>query len=295
MGKLFAAYSDAKWMLVDIPIGLPFEDNKTRSCDSHARKVLSPKRHSSVFSPPCRETLSAANYEDACNVNQMVTGRKITIMAFHLIPKIREVDGLLHDNAMARNIIRESHPEVCFWALAGYDPMDQYKKSKEGLAERLTLLNEHFPKSAAIYKAALDRYPRKRVARDDILDALVLAVTASLLGESEATFPEHPDKDLSGLPMEIVYAIPEKPKQEIKVREDNLTIVNELERLYPGKNVKPPSIDSTYSIIDSDGEKYLQIDTYGPSSQSNFAKTGQSIRFTPEAIKQLKTIIDSEL
>ena len=244
--SLFSAYSEAKRILIDIPIGLPFEDIKARACDVRARKVLSPKRHNSVFSPPCRNALPASSYEKACEINQRVTGRKITIMAFHLIQKIREVDALLKDNAKARILIRESHPEVCFWALAGYDPMDHYKKSEDGLAERLALLKQHFPKSGAIYKAALGRYPRKQVARDDILDALALSITASLLAENEATLPENPDKDVIGLPMEIVYAIPEKAKQEVKIQADNTVIVNKLDRLEPGKDTEYGNANCTY-------------------------------------------------
>jgi predicted RNase H-like nuclease len=206
---LFQAYSDAKYILIDIPIGLPSEAREIRSCDTEARKVLKPKRHNSVFSPPCREALPVSTYEAACRINKKITGRKISRQAYHVSQKIREVDNLLNRNFEARKIIRETHPEVCFWALAGSKPMDHYKKTPEGLKERLGLLKKHFSRASAIYKAALDRYLRKEVGRDDILDALTVAVTASQLdGKYEATLPQYPEKDTLGLPMEMVYAMP---------------------------------------------------------------------------------------
>jgi predicted RNase H-like nuclease len=139
---LFQAYSDAKYILIDIPIGLPSEAKKIRTCDTEARKVLKPKRHNSVFSPPCREALSVATYLEACRINQEVLDRKISIMAYHISKKIQEVDDLLSRLPDARKIIRETHPEICFWALTGSKPMDHYKKTPEGMKERLGLLKK---------------------------------------------------------------------------------------------------------------------------------------------------------
>jgi hypothetical protein len=51
-------------------------------------------------------------------------------------------------------------------------------------------------------------------------------------------------------------------------------------------------VDATYSIVISkNSEKFLQIDTYGSSDRQEQAKKSQSIRFSPEAIKQLKEIL----
>jgi predicted RNase H-like nuclease len=209
--RLFNAYSDARSILIDIPIGLPFEGKPSRNCDTQARQALKPKRRNSVFSPPCREALAASSYDEACRINQKITGRKITIFAYHLIPKIREVDSLMQKNPKALSIIRESHPEICFWALAGCNPMEHYKKTPQGLRERLGLLKKQFPRASAIYKAALDRYLRKEVGRDDILDALAVAITALRRKDNGASLPPYADKDALGLPMQMVYAKPEDP------------------------------------------------------------------------------------
>jgi len=109
--QLFQAYSDAKYILIDIPIGLPSEAKEIRTCDTEARKVLKPKRHNSVFSPPCREALSTTTYSDACRVNQRVLGRKISHQTYHISQKIREVDTLLSHLSKARKKVRETHPD----------------------------------------------------------------------------------------------------------------------------------------------------------------------------------------
>ena len=51
-------------------------------------------------------------------------------------------------------------------------------------------------------------------------------------------------------------------------------------------------MDCTYSVFeDGKGNKYLQIDTYGSKSRKIPGKKSQSIRFSPEAIEQLKEIL----
>jgi predicted RNase H-like nuclease len=46
---------------------------------------------------------------------------------------------------------------------------------------------------------------RKELAKDDILDAISLAITASSQSETLMTIPEEPRKDENKLPMEIVF------------------------------------------------------------------------------------------
>lgn len=212
--KLFNVYSVAKSILIDIPIGLPTTGNEDRSCDKEARKVLSPKRHNSIFSPPCREAFNADSFTRACQINKEILGKGVNQQTHHIIKKIKEVDDFLSRYPVAKKIVRETHPEVCFWALACYKPMAHAKKSPKGVDERLELLTQHYPPSSSIFKAAFDRYPLKEVARDDILDALALAITAFQLEGREATLPERPERDNLGLPMEMVYVHPECSKGE---------------------------------------------------------------------------------
>jgi predicted RNase H-like nuclease len=202
--ELWRANRKGTLLLADIPIGLPSEKAPIRACDRIARKLLGPRR-SSVFSPPCRQALSQATYAAACDINAAVTGRKISKQTWNIAPRIREVEDLVQGHPEARADIRECHPEICFYGLNHGRPMEHYKKTKDGLQFRLELLTAHFEQSRAVFKAAGDRFLRKEVAQDDIVDALVAAVTGFLSKGDPATFPDPPEKDELGLPMEMVY------------------------------------------------------------------------------------------
>jgi predicted RNase H-like nuclease len=203
--ELWQAHKRDSLILVDIPIGLPSSKNPSRQCDTEARRFLSPRRHSSVFSPPCRETLYQGSYEAACRVNRDVTGRGISRQAWNISFKIREVDNLLQDHPKAGNAIRECHPEVCLCGLNGRQPMKHYKKKVAGQEERLELLKQYYDKSKVVFKAAVDQFMRKEVARDDIVDALAAAVTGFLSNGDLSTLSEFPEQDKRGRPMEMVY------------------------------------------------------------------------------------------
>jgi predicted RNase H-like nuclease len=162
-GQLFSAYSAARSILVDIPVGLPFEGIRNRTCDREARRVLGPKRAGAVFSPPCRAALRANDYSEASGINREVLGKGISQQTYYIMKKIKEVDDFLNRHPEVRKTVRETHPEICFWALAGHRPMRHKKKSPEGAEERLELLKRHFARSNAVYLAAVDRYLRKDV------------------------------------------------------------------------------------------------------------------------------------
>ena len=49
--------------------------------------------------------------------------------------------------------------------------------------------------------------------------------------------------------------------------------------------------ECTYTIVNAAGGPYLQIDTYGSRQRRIPGKKSQSIRFAPEAVEQLKTIL----
>ena len=208
-GELVDYYDDAKLILVDIPIGLP-EAPGGRECDSKARKVLGDRR-SSVFSAPTRQTVvqaanSPGDYECANAMERAVAEKGISKQAFAIAPKIAELDSLLlsrDPNTTPK--VREVHPEVCFWALNKREPMKHQKKIKKGRDERMGVLDCKEPRTKAFYKEALTQFPRKCVARDDILDALVAAVTARCGHGRLRTIPEWPPTDCKGLPMEMVY------------------------------------------------------------------------------------------
>lgn len=199
------ALRQAGLVLVDIPIGLPGAGRPARDCDVAARRAISP-RGSTIFPAPSRAALDAPDYAGACAANRSETGRGISRQCWNIVPKIHEVDRFLQ-RADGHPPIREMHPEVAFWALNGGVPLMTKKKSRDGLEERLAVLGRYWPEVRAGFAACEAAYRRKDVARDDIVDAMVGAVTARLR-PGLATFPERPARDAAGLPMEIVYARP---------------------------------------------------------------------------------------
>ncbi len=207
--SLWQSCSDAAVIFIDIPIGLPNRDIPVRACDQEARALLGPGKASSVFPAPSRQALPAATHEQACHLNRAEVGRGVSLQCFHIRQRIREVDELLRTEPAARQRLREVHPEVCFLALNGGRPMQHRKKTPRGYAARLCLLKRLLPQTEGIVDGALDQWFRKEVAKDDILDALVAAVTA-LEPEKLASLPAQPSRDAFGLPMEIVYRLSER-------------------------------------------------------------------------------------
>lgn len=187
-------------LAVDMPIGLlTVPQPGGRVCDRLARQVLG-RRASSVFTPPIRRLLNATNYAQ-------VRHRGLTIQAFHILPKIRQVDRVLTPALQQR--VYEAHPELAFYALAG-QPMRERKKVVAGREERLQALEQASTSLMANIRQAvtqaLQHYPRSQVAPDDLLDAYVLVHTAwRILHRQAICLPSPPPCDARGLRMEIWY------------------------------------------------------------------------------------------
>ena len=115
--------------LIDIPVGLP--KTEPRLCDRLARQKLGPRR-SSVFSPPCREALYAKDYREACQINETLLGKKLSIQAWNICPKIREADMLFQNHEGVIPLWREAHPELTFHVFNKENSLKHSKKSLEG-------------------------------------------------------------------------------------------------------------------------------------------------------------------
>ncbi len=191
-------------IFLDIPIGLRDQSGEGRGCDVEARKLLGPGRSSSVFNAPIRAILDDTSYASANEKSKQLAGKGLSQQSFAIVPKIREIDRLMGSSERARSLIREVHPEVCFYGLADRQAMKYAKKTREGLQERLAILTGYHPEAAQFVQQSLSAYLRKDVAADDILDALVCAITASM-PEKWRTVPESPEIASTGLPMEMVY------------------------------------------------------------------------------------------
>jgi len=185
--------------LIDIPIGL--SDHSERACDIEARRILKPKRHSSVFLTPVRAAAYAESYEEACRINFAATGKKISKQAWNILPKVREIDTFKRD--FPGVALREAHPEVCFRALNGKTACSHNKKTPAGISERLGILERTLPGISQNITAYADANLKKHVSFDDIIDAAVLALTATRPDRLLAL--GHGEKDQAGIPMEIVY------------------------------------------------------------------------------------------
>lgn len=216
--ELLAALPSDAIVAVDMPIGLPEVSGRGgRGPEALVRPLLG-ERQSSVFAIPSR----AAVYADTAAFSTMeawyeahrrasavaaVTSdppRGVSIQAFGIFAKIREIDGLLTDRPDLRPRIFESHPEVAFWRLNDGRPMRLPKKIKgavnpAGMEERRILLACHGYK-----RAFLDQAPPKGAAADDFLDAAAMLLIAGRIALGEAIpYPNPPLVDGRGIPVAI--------------------------------------------------------------------------------------------
>lgn len=203
VSSVCGAFGDAASVLIDIPIGLPRD--RPRDCDIEARRLLAPRRSSSVFPVPCRGAVYAPDYRSACELNRRLIGKAITKQTWNICPKIREVDTYLRTRSASVPPLRESHPELCFWSLADRTPMRHSKRTDEGYAERLALLVERTPSAPELVRRLLARHRRAELARDDVVDALVLAVSALTPPERLDSVPQTAVYDGEGMTQEIVF------------------------------------------------------------------------------------------
>ena len=203
--SLVKAPGDFELLLVDIPIGLKDSGFEERLCDIQARKTLPPGLKSSVFGAPCRKAVYQDDYQKASRANFELTGKKLSRQAWGIVRKIRDVDSFMRNyhHEYARKI-RESHPEICFHKISS-GKISSPKKTDKGIEERKEILQEVLPETIEVISYILAKYTPGQVKTDDVLDALVLAIT-SMNFRKLFTLPETPEIDSCGLPMEIVYA-----------------------------------------------------------------------------------------
>ena len=197
-GDILTLHPRPEIIAIDIPIGL-LEERQAggRACDQLARRLL-PGRTSSVFSPPIRRLLDATEYGQ-------VRQHGLSIQAFGILPKIREVDALMTP-ALQRRVC-EVHPELAFRSLVGA-PMPHSKKTPAGREERLLALGQLAPFQAVrdLLDSVATRYRRSQIAFDDFLDACVLAWLAGRIATGKAQrLPAQPQLDAKGLRMEMWY------------------------------------------------------------------------------------------
>jgi predicted RNase H-like nuclease len=170
---LIARFPDAAVVGVDVPIGLP-DPGVRRRADVDARLMVGARR-ASVFLTPPLAALSQPTYARAREIAPSTSAQAWAI-GRAILEVQRSADGR----------VREVHPEVSFAALAGQS-LDEGKKTWNGQHERTALL-----------RGAGIEIPRRLeaaglVATDDVLDAAVVAWTATRIARGEhRTLPADP-------------------------------------------------------------------------------------------------------
>jgi len=205
--SLWKSHSDAARIVIDVPIGLP--SDRKRACDVAAKRKLN-RRGRSVYYTPVRKAVYAGNLDEAKAINEPA-GYSIQNQAWSIVPRIREVDEFLDMNPGARDRLVETHPELCFHSLNGHEAVPP-KTTAAGIDRRKALVADEHPDALSIYETACDRYLTPDYAsflraEDDILDALVAAVTARRPTSELSRLPDgdDPPRDERGLPMQMVY------------------------------------------------------------------------------------------
>ena len=203
---------------VDMPIGLPdFTCHGGRGPEQAVRPLLK-QRQSSVFSVPSRsavyaecaapgsqaEIIAAHKRASIIALQTSDPPRKISIQAFMLFPKIREIDTELRTHPQLVSRVFESHPEYAFTVLNGGEPMTLPKKirgavNEPGMEGRRALLAGH-----KMPKTFLDQTPPKGAASDDFLDACAMLLIAGRIADGSAVPNPSPlIRDSYGLPVAI--------------------------------------------------------------------------------------------
>ena len=215
---LVEAFPPAAVIAVDMPIGLPdFVHEGGRGPERAVRQCLG-NRKSSVFSMPSRAAVYAEcgaleNQAEVIAAHKRAgdkafatsfPSRRISIQAFMLFPKIREIDALLRNRTDEAERIYESHPEFAFAVLNSGAPMELPKKIKgkinpAGMDERRSLLVRR-----GIPASFLAANTPKGAAADDFLDACAMLLIAERRAAGLARpHPEPLVRDSFDLPVSI--------------------------------------------------------------------------------------------
>lgn len=206
---LIAAAGNTAIVAVDMPIGLPATIGREGRGPEKAVRLKLGSRRSSVFSVPSRAAIFAgaempasgpnrlSAHRHACEVARQTSDppRAVSIQAFGLFAKIREVDAAVTRDGHVASRVHEAHPELAFATLNGGTPMRHPKKKAgrlhlPGLAERRALLLR-----AGVSEAFFAEPLPKGAGEDDGLDALVLMLVARRIWYGEAV--SHPDPPLT--------------------------------------------------------------------------------------------------
>ena len=211
LAEIVDAEEQPRVIAIDMPTGFAdCAEHGGRLCERAARGLLVGKT-SSVFPTPCRAALEAATHADASAINRLSgpTGVGLTRQAFHLFPKMRELDALLRSRPTLVERVFEAHPELAFMRMNAGRPVLPPKRTTEGQQQRQRLLSRHGFTAAARAWATYRQDTGLRSGHagiDDAMDAAAVCRTALLIRRREAIhLPDVIARDRHGLPMAIWY------------------------------------------------------------------------------------------
>jgi len=191
---------------LDMPIGLPTRE--PRACEAGARRLLGRPRAASVFPVPMRAALDGTSHDHASDLNQAVSGRRLSAQTYNILDKIRAVDTLLGEQSSYRSRVWEVHPELAFACMntrnSRLGPLADGKKSPTGAAQRQQLVAAYF--GAAAFATAWEAVRTSRATKDDVADAFACLFSAERIAAGRhVTLSGEPTVDERGLPMRICY------------------------------------------------------------------------------------------
>lgn len=70
--------------------------------------------------------------------------------------------------------------------------------------------------------------------------------------------------------------------------------INNLQKVSKERNTIHDQVYATYTVFDSNGEKFFQIDTYGKARRMNPEKISQSLQINGESALQLVNLLIKE-
>lgn len=157
---------------IDIPLALPSGGHR-REAEVLAATRLGAAR-SSLFPTPPAQVLAATSYAGACAAAQEVTGKKISLQTWHIVPKIRDFQQVV----LPPHVV-EAHPELTFRTMAPQVAFGS-KKTARGAGQRIAAL------AGWVDPARLLGDLPGAARLDDVLDALATAWTAERVASGTA-------------------------------------------------------------------------------------------------------------
>lgn len=258
---------DINRMLVDIPIGL-CEDTK-RACDVAAKAYIGPRQQSSRFYTPIREAVYAQNIDLGKERHRGAdTDFSIQNQAWGLVPRIREADAFVEDCDASSKVL-ETHPECCFVALNDHEHLSNSKKTEEGIEERLQLLDsateidvrEFYEDARSIFREP--SYAPVIGDKDDIVDALVAAVSAAFTEEELPSLPRDAEPDYDDhLGRKIEFKRDRSPRSAVTQLFDYASSLARLDQDEFFDLTKFESLEELYEAFDHEEDSEFDIDDF---------------------------------